>query len=250
MSTGSVETKTPEYELIGELFKAYEGKPAHIIQCRTVLHLTGDVRGKSALDLACGYGFFGRELHKRGASKVIGVDISEAMIALAREESKKNGDDIDFLVGNVSEMGCLGSFDLITAIFLFNYAESLTELESMFTAVFRNLKPGGRLVAYTVEPDYKLDRGNFTPYGVNILAEKACENGHCMSAEFDTPTSSRFTFYRWPREEYERSIEKAGFSRCYWQKPLLTDADLEQYPAGFWDIYQNNCFHTALLCEY
>lgn len=61
MSTESVETKTPEYELIGELFKAYEGKPAHVVQCRTILHLAGDVRDKSVLDLACGYGYFGRE---------------------------------------------------------------------------------------------------------------------------------------------------------------------------------------------
>lgn len=181
---------------------------------------------------------------------MIGIDLSEAMIALAREESNKSGDDIEFMVGNVSEMDCLGSFDLITAVFLFNYAESLSELDNMFKAAFKNLKPGGRLVAYTVEPDYKFDRGNFTPYGVSILSEDVCENGYYMCAEFDTPTSSRFTFYRWPRHEYERSIKAAGFSRCYWQKPLLTDADLEQYPDGFWDIYQNNCFHTALLCEY
>lgn len=249
MSAISVEAKVPEYDSIGDLFKAYEGKPGQIVQRRTVFHLAGDVADKSILDLACGYGFFGREFHKQGASKVVGVDISEKMISLARKESRKNGDEIEFLVGNVSEMGVLGSFDLITAVFLFNYAESQSELGNMFEAAFQNLKPGGRLVAYTVEPDYELGDGNFTHYGVSILGEEPCEGGHRMHAEFDTATSSKFTFFRWPREAYEGAIGNAGFKSCHWQKPLLMESDIASHPEGFWDIYQNNCFHTALVCE-
>ena len=71
-----------------------------------------------------------------------------------------------------------------------------------------------------------------------------------MQAEFDTDSPSPFTFYRWKRKYYELAISEAGFSKFSWQKPILSKADIEKRPQGFWDIYQNNCFHTALACEF
>ena len=249
MASATVDTKRPGYDSIGELFKKFEGTPAQLVEARTVLDLVGDISNKSVLDLACGYGFFGRELYKRSASKVVGVDISEMMIDLAREESRKNGDKIEFHVCNVSEMETLGHFDVVVAAFLFNYADSLSELGNMFKSVAANLKPGGRLIAYTVEPDYVIQNGNFRDYGVNILGEEPWKEGHRMHAEFMTASPSPFTFYRWKRKDYEQAIIAAGFSDFYWQKPILMDSDIEKHPQGFWDVFQNNCFHTALVCE-
>lgn len=237
-----------EYNKIGNLFKRYEGAPAHQIQTRTILDLTGDVTDKSILDLACGYGFFGRELHKRGASKVVGVDISEEMIKLAKEESKKNNDKIEFYVGDVAEMEAIDRFDIAIAAFLFNYAPTLSDLKNMFKAVSKNLKPNGKLIAYTVEPDFNLQQGNFSDYGVHILGEEPFQEGHRMQAEFAS-SSTPFTFYRWQRKDYEQAITEAGFSNFYWHKPHLSKADIEKHQQGFWDTYQNNCFHTALVCE-
>lgn len=250
MTVTAIKKVNPEYDSIGEIFKTYEGAPGHVVETRTIFNLAGDVTGKAVLDLACGYGYFGRELHKRGAAKVVGVDISQKMIDIARAESGKNGDDIEFYVRNVGEMEVLGRFDIVTAAFLFNYADSLTGLQNMFSSVARNLKPGGRLVAYTVEPDYDLQRGNFSHYGVEILDEEPWYEGFKMRAEFTTSSApSPFTFYRWSRKDYERAIIQAGFSNFFWQKPMVLESDLEKYPEGFWDIYQKNGFHTALVCE-
>jgi len=249
MASATIEKSKAEYDSIGALFKAYEGSPAQSVQTRTILDLAGDVTGKSVLDLACGYGFFGRELHKRGAAKVAGVDISKKMIELAHRASRDNGDSIEFYIRNVGEMEILGSFDIAIAAFLFNYADSLIELGNMFSAIRKNLKPAGRLIAYTVEPDYRLSEGNFSRYGVNILAEELWEEGYRMQAEFATSSPSPFTFYRWSRKDYEHAITAAGFSDFYWQKPLPSQADVEEQSQGFWDIYQNNCFHTALVCR-
>jgi toxoflavin synthase len=54
------------------------------------LNLIGDVKGKTVLDLACGEGRFTREIKKRGARHVVGVDNSDAMIGLARTIERKN----------------------------------------------------------------------------------------------------------------------------------------------------------------
>ena len=48
--------------------------------------LLPDVAGRRVLDLGCGVGQLAHHLAERGAAEVIGVDISERMLALARAE--------------------------------------------------------------------------------------------------------------------------------------------------------------------
>jgi trans-aconitate methyltransferase len=54
------------------------------IEIPSFMRLVGDVRAKSVLDLACGEGFYSRHLIRWGAARVVGVDSSPAMVALAR----------------------------------------------------------------------------------------------------------------------------------------------------------------------
>lgn len=243
--------KESVYNTIGGRFEQFTDTAAQrAVEVRTLLHMAGDVRGQSVLDLACGYGFFGRELLGKGASRVVGVDISEKMIDLAREESRKNGDSIEFHVRNVCEMESFGKFDIVMAAWLFNYAESLESMKKMFKAVARNLKPTGRLVAYTVDPGFSLARGNFVGYGVNVLTEEPWDQGFRHQAEFVTTPPSPFTFFRWSREDYEQAIAEAGLSEAHWQKPLLLESDIKRYTPGFWDIFQENCLQTGLICRH
>src|SRR5512147_2166314 len=51
-----------------------------------LLALLPDVKGQRVLDLGCGAGQLARHLAARGAAEVIGVDVSERMLALARGE--------------------------------------------------------------------------------------------------------------------------------------------------------------------
>ena len=238
------------YDSIGGLFENFTDTAAQrAIEVRTLMHMAGDVKGQSVLDLACGYGFFGRELLNKGASCVVGVDISEKMIDLAREESRKNGDTIEFHVRNVCNMESFGKFDMVMAAWLFNYAESLDDMKKMFKAVANNLKPSGRLVAYTVEPDFQLAKGNFTNYGVNVLTEESWHEGFRHQAEFVTNPPSPFTFFRWSHQDYETAMAEAGLSEVSWQKPMLLESDIKRYTPGFWDTFQNNCLQTGLSCR-
>src|SRR3954467_14333025 len=68
----------------------------------------GNVGGLKVLDAGCGTGYLSKQLSDRGAV-VAGVDISERMIAIAREHHP----DIDFRVDSCSQLGTLedGGFD-------------------------------------------------------------------------------------------------------------------------------------------
>ncbi|HTR08763.1 MAG TPA: class I SAM-dependent methyltransferase [Paraburkholderia sp.] len=238
------------YDSIGERFEDFTQTAAQrTIEERTIFHMIGEVAGLSVLDLACGFGYFGRALHRRGAARVEGVDISTRMIELARAESKRNGEPLIFHVRDVAEMEMLGKFDVVNAAWLFNYAESPEQLAKMFRAAAANLKPDGKLVAYTVDPDFSLKKGNFERYGVNVRNETPWRGGFRHDAQFVTQPPSAFTFYRWSRAEYERAILAAGFTTFHWQKPLLALSDIAARPDGFWDVFQSNCLQTGLVCR-
>lgn len=238
------------YDSIGERFEDFTQTAAQrAVEERTIFHMTGNVAGLKVLDLACGFGYFSRALYRRGAVRVVGVDISARMIELARAKSKKYGEQLSFHVHNVAEMKILGEFDLVNAAWLFNYAESPEDLAKMFRAAAANLKPDGKLVAYTVDPDFSLEKGNFERYGVDVRNETPWRGGFRHDAQFVTQPPSAFTFYRWSRAEYERAILAAGFMTFYWQKPLLALSDIAARPDGFWSVFQSNCLQTGLVCQ-
>src|SRR3954466_11808205 len=47
--------------------------------------LLPELRGRRVLDLGCGYGWFCRWAQEQGATRVLGIDVSEKMLARARE---------------------------------------------------------------------------------------------------------------------------------------------------------------------
>ena len=57
----------------------------------TFQRLGTNLRGKTVLDIGCGSGVYCIEAARRGAAKVVGIDISENMIALARARSQELG---------------------------------------------------------------------------------------------------------------------------------------------------------------
>lgn len=243
--------QTATYDAIGERFEDFTDTASQrSVETETFFHMVGNIRNKSVLDLACGFGYFGRELYHQGARKVVGVDISSSMIELARKESARNKEAIEYHVASVCDMGVLGQFDRVTAAWLFNYAASPQELEKMFQVVARNMVSGGKLIAYTVDPDFQLSRGNFTKYGVRVLTEEPHEGGYRHHAEFVTQPPSAFTFHRWSRDVYEQAIMKAGFSKFQWQKPIISEANRTKHPQGYWNDFEGNCLQTGLICTF
>ena len=58
----------------------------------------GDVKGKKVVDMACGEGHFARRLRRAGAASMLGVDVSERMIELARAQEKDQPLGIEYRV--------------------------------------------------------------------------------------------------------------------------------------------------------
>lgn len=112
----------------------------------------GDLAGLAVLDLACGDGMGTRLLKRWGAARVVGVDISPQMIALARQQEEAQPLGIGYHVGDAATLGGIGPFERVNAAYLLHYASSREQLLGMARTVHDNLAPGGHFVASIANP--------------------------------------------------------------------------------------------------
>ncbi|MEO5760603.1 MAG: class I SAM-dependent methyltransferase, partial [Mesorhizobium sp.] len=109
-----------------------------------------DVRGLRAADLGCGFGWFCRWAHDRGAARVLGLDLSEKMLARAREAGPARAivyQKADLEQLSLPETG----FDLVYSSLALHYVEDVMRL---FRTVHQALAPGGHFVFSTEHPVY------------------------------------------------------------------------------------------------
>lgn len=114
---------------INELFRRAMYDRFHI-----ALAESGDVKGKTVLDIGCGSGHYEVEYAKRGAAAVTGIDFAPAMLDLARRLTEREGvaDRCTFLQGDFTTHPFQEKFDVVLAIGVFDYvADPLTFLKRM-----------------------------------------------------------------------------------------------------------------------
>lgn len=110
--------------------------------------LLPDLRGKRVLDLGCGFGWHCRYAREQGASLVVGVDISQKMLAGA----KAAGDDpgIDYRCCAIEDAQFPeGDFDVVLSSLALHYVE---RLDVICRNVHRWLRPGGAFVFSAEHP--------------------------------------------------------------------------------------------------
>jgi 2-polyprenyl-3-methyl-5-hydroxy-6-metoxy-1,4-benzoquinol methylase len=83
----------------------------------------GDVRGKAVLDVGCGSGVYAADFARRGARRVVGVDFSANMLALAEHEAAAQGvaDRCEFRREDFMASATDESFDISVAMGVFDY---------------------------------------------------------------------------------------------------------------------------------
>ena len=94
------------------------------MQAAIIEKLPKDLRGTRILDAGCGTGVLSRMLDEKGA-EVVGVDISEKLIEVAKNRSSLNK-NIEYFAGDMKEQS-FGNFDYIIAMdsLIHYYAEDV-----------------------------------------------------------------------------------------------------------------------------
>lgn len=240
------------YDEIGEAFEGFKTLPlARYGEVPGFLALVGDVRGKSILDLACGTGFYSREFKRRGASEVLGVDISGEMIAAARSLEEANPLGIAYEVGDIAELPAYDEpFDVAVAVQAFNYADDVATIERMTRAIHRNLAPGAEFFLFMQNPDFRLGGESLAKYGFRCEptgAENEVGPQIRLTALLEPPIS--FTAHPPRRDVYETTLQAAGFTDLTWVPLEISPAGIKEYGEDFWQVFNDNPALTMLRCR-
>lgn len=185
------------------------------------------------LDLACGTGNYALEFARWGLN-VVGLDYEQEMIKLAREKSRRQGLQVDFVTGDMRELQELeGKFDAVLCIGN-SLVHLLTDRDILraLSQIKERLYHGGTFILQTVNYD-RILKANITQLP-DIVNNKA---GIIFTRQYDFRPDGLIDF--------KTALIKNGpngSQECLGtgQVPLkpLTTKELENYlqEAGFIDI--------------
>jgi ubiquinone/menaquinone biosynthesis C-methylase UbiE len=117
-----------------------------------LLRLVSPKKGEQILDLACGEGFFARELSKAGV-KVLGVDVSPELISIAQNKSK----DILYKVSASHELRFVET-ETVDKIINILAIQNIENISSMLSECARLLKPQGRMFIVMNHPSFRIPK--------------------------------------------------------------------------------------------
>jgi demethylmenaquinone methyltransferase / 2-methoxy-6-polyprenyl-1,4-benzoquinol methylase len=171
---------------------------------------------KIILDVATGTGDFAIEANRiLCPTKIIGVDISEGMLAIGREKIKKTRLDqfIELKTGDSENLSFVdNTFDAITVGFGVRNFETL---EKGMAGMFRVLKPGGTLVVlefshpkkFPIKQFYDFYFKNITPAIGRVFSKDSRAYSYLPESVMAFPDGERFV----------EILKKTGFSQTSWQ---------------------------------
>lgn len=98
-----------------------------LIEQPIIFSLLGNIRGKSILDIGCGYGSTTYKLSEQGGNRILGIDSSERMIMKAKLENKK--ENIEYKVLNAIDLDLISEkFDVVLSCLAIHYIENIDKL--------------------------------------------------------------------------------------------------------------------------
>lgn len=231
---------TTDYNQISRQYRrAKEQAWRSAVEEYSVLRLVGDLTGQKVVDLACGEGFFTRKLKARGAAAVVGTDISEEMIALARGQETERPLGIEFRVADARAEGPQLDFDTAVTAWLLVYAHDREELGVMCRGLARHLRPGGRLVTLTTNPEvYSYRNFDYRKYGFEIGVEELAREGAPITWTIHLDDSSfEIENYYLPREAYREALAAAGFREVRFCELGLSPEAAAADRDGYWSDF-------------
>jgi ubiquinone/menaquinone biosynthesis C-methylase UbiE len=167
--------------------------------------------GSRVLEVAPGPGYFAVELARLGDYHVVGLDISQTFVEIARRNAELAHVDVDFRQGNAAQMPFEDdAFDFLLCRAAFkNFAEPVLALCEMH----RVLKPGGRALVIDL-------RGDASVASINQAVNQM---GLGLVNRIITKFTFRFMLLKraYTKSSFEALLAKTGFRTVEIREDLI-----------------------------
>lgn len=98
-----------------------------LIEIPEIKAMLPNVKNKTVLDLGCGAGGMSRFFAEKGAKKVVGLDVSQNMLSLAKQLTTQ--DSVEFIQLPMEQLSKIKQkFDIVFSSLAFHYIENFKKL--------------------------------------------------------------------------------------------------------------------------
>lgn len=200
----------------------------NLFEIPALFSMMPDLKGKRVLDLGCGFGEHCKQFIHRGAQKVVGIDISEKMLEVAKKENSDAG--ITYINMPMEEIAQLNErFDVVVSSLAFHYVE---DFSGVVRSIYDMLDADGIFVFSQENPLCTCHSG-----GDRWTRDENGEKLHLNLADYGIEGERESVWFVDNVKKYHRTFStiintliEVGFSVEKMIEPLPTDELLEQYP--------------------
>lgn len=216
-----------------------EANANNLFEIPALFSMMPDLKGKKVLDLGCGFGEHCRQFVNRGAEKVVGIDISEKMLEVARVE---NCDPkITYLNMPMEDIAGLEErFDVVVSSLAFHYVE---DFEGVIRNIHNLLKENGIFIFSQENPLCTCHSG-----GDRWTRDENGNKLHLNLADYGVEGERKTVWFVDDVKKYHRTFStivnaliEAGFTIEKMIEPLPTEELLEKYP-DYGDLFHKPDF--------
>lgn len=203
-----------------------------LIETPILFSMLPDLKNKTVLDIGCGMGQHVKAYAEKGAKSVLGIDISEKLLAIAEE--KFNGKNIEYLKKSFEDLDSINEqFDVVTSSLVFDYVQDFNRL----------MKDISHITNDRSQIIFSMSHPIVTSYDQSIPRWTRDEEGNKLHANLYNYFIEGEKHYSWGGTEvvnYHRTISSvinaiinAGFMICECRESIANDALREAHPEVF-----------------
>ena len=215
-------------------FEGYKGirdnkvNANNLFEIPALFSMLPDLEGKRVLDLGCGFGEHCMKFVEQGAKRVVGIDISEKMLQVAKVENCH--DKIQYInmpMENIAQLQ--EKFDVVVSSLAFHYVE---DFKGVIENIYNLLDEGGVFVFSQENPLCTSHSG-----GDRWTRDENGKKLHVNLANYGVEGERETIWFVDNVKKYHRifstivnDLVETGFAIEKMIEPLPTEEILEQYP--------------------
>ena len=211
----------------------------NLFEIPALLSMMPDLHGKKILDLGCGFGEHCKFFVDYGAQRVVGIDISEKMLEVARRENSHP--KIEYIHMPIEEISSLSeSFDVVVSSLALHYVKDFADISRQ---VYDLLDDGG-LFIFSEEHPMVTSHSGGDRWTRDENGEKLHVNISNYGIEGERSTSwfiDGIKIYHRTFSTIINTLVNVGFSIEQMIEPTPTPDILERYP-DYYDLFHKPDF--------